>query len=128
MSATPVSQESKIFDISQSILRVPQDTAYISTSLLTRFGYSTASMVAITLPTSYWWCVVDEERVPQSRRGVENIVFGTPVFIIRLDLDEISARTQNHQLFNMKFVSKPSIPTRAKIGEYLAEDPARTPT
>ena len=51
------------------------------------------------------------------------------MFLFRLDLDEISAKTQKHQLFNTKFVIKSSFPIKVKIGGELliAEDPRRRP-
>ena len=50
------------------------------------------------------------------------------MFIIRLDVDEISAKTQKPQLLNTKFLTKSSFPTEAKIGgdiRTVAEDPTR---
>ena len=47
--------------------------------------------------------------------------------MIRLDLDEISSKTQKHKLFNSKFVIRSPFPTKAKIGEDLAEDPTSRP-
>ena len=49
------------------------------------------------------------------------------MFLFRLDLDEISAKTQKRQLFNTKFVIKSSFPIKVKIGGELAEDPRIRP-
>ena len=49
------------------------------------------------------------------------------IFISRLDLDEILAKTRKHQLFNTQFVIKSSFPMKAKNWGDIAEDPTRRP-
>ena len=47
------------------------------------------------------------------------------MFIIRLDLDEISAKTQKHQILYTKFVIKSSFSKKAKFVGDLVQDPRR---
>ena len=57
--------------------------------------------------------------------GKKNCMKNYDMFIIRLDLDEILAKTKKHQLFSTKFVTKSSFPIKAKFGGDKVEDPRR---
>ena len=59
----------------------------------------------------------------QKKKSMWKILF---CFVFRLDLAEISAKTQKAQLFHTKFIQKSSFPINVKFGGYNAEDTKRT--